>query len=456
MRLSKVLYGIMLCIVILLTYFRAVGVVESNTKKVQNLAEIYAERIQNVIQDVETNIKHLEGFFKLKHYYFSQQDFEEISSFLFKKEYFILMSYQPSGIIRYVYPSEPFQGYIGVNLLEDESTKGEALYAKDSGNTVFVGPTKVMDYEGIIARRPIMVEREDMSYFWGFLTIAFDAKKLLTDVVEVEALDNFDYGYSIDTLYRGKFVTTLQSKEFDSEKAYKYEFTVGEQTWALHLYYKKLFYELYTSVAFFFVLYFIIVTCIYLLIRKYESKSLHSEKLSYTDALTKVYNRKMAEEYMELHKDDIENGFTIFYIDLNDFKPVNDTHGHEVGDQLLIAFVERTKHKFKQDTKVIRMGGDEFAIIINESLNEAALNSVITRIDTLSKDPFYLNGLRVQISSSIGYAEYPKNGTTMTELLVLADERMYAWKKRVKAERVAQQEATQQEAAQQSEVPQSA
>ncbi len=435
MRISKVLYGIMLALVLVLTYFRAQELQEENLRKVKNLAAIYAERIQNIVQGVETDIKHLEGMFQLYGDGITKKQFEDVSNIIFEESYFLVISYQPDGVVRYVYPPKPYQWFVGLNLLEHDDTKGDALYAKNSGRTIFVGPTKIINYEGIIARRPVMTEENGRKKFWGFVTIGFDVKKLLTNVIEIEALENFNLEYGVDTLYRGRYIPTLRSAGFEQEKAHKQIFTVGDQTWIFYLYDYKASNALFTQVSYFFIISFILCTGVFVIINRYEMKHHTAKKLTYMDALTKAYNRKMVDEYLEQHEGDIANGFTLFYLDLNDFKPVNDIHGHEAGDKLLIAFVERMRHNFKQGTPIVRMGGDEFALIMNTTLSEIALTSVIKRIDSLSKEKFNLDGLLVQISSSIGYAQYPQDGETMADILAKADEKMYAWKKAFKSER---------------------
>ncbi len=435
MKFSRILYCCMFLLTLLFTYFKAQDLFDESERKVTSLSKGYAERIQAVVHQVIGDAQKLEKIFKLYGDNITKKEFEDVAAIIFNDSYFLVISYQPDGIVKYVYPPEPYQWYVGMNLLERDDTKVDALYAKNSGRTVFSGPVKIVDYEGIIARRPVLTEVDNRQVFWGFVTIGFDSKKFLTNIIEVQTLTNFNYEYAIETVYQGKHIPVLKSTNFEKEKATKRVLTVGDQTWLFYLYDKNASKNFLITILFYFFIYFSMSTAIYVILRKYEIKSQNAKKMSYIDALTKAYNRKIVDEYMEHFENEIQKGFSLFYIDLNDFKPVNDIHGHEVGDRLLIAYVERVKHKFKQSTIVVRMGGDEFAIILNENLNEKAIASVTQRIEVLSKDVFTINGIAIHISASIGHAQYPADGDNITEILAKADEKMYAWKRRVKAER---------------------
>ncbi len=441
MKFSKLLYCGMMVLSIVFTSFKAQEFKNNIERRTKNTAETYAARIQNTVQHVITDTHNLERFFKLYGDDITKKEFEDIASIIFNDSYFLVISYQPAAVVKYVYPPEPFRWYVGANLLEQKDTQVDATYAKNSGRTVFSGPLKILDYEGVIARRPVMTEKDGKQTFWGFVTIAFDAKKLLTNVIEIQSLSNFNYEYGMDIVFQNKHIPVLRSNNFEKEKSTKRIFTLGDETWVFYLYDKDMHKNMLITIFSFFILYMTMSTVVYIIINKYEQKHSNARKMTYIDTLTKAHNRKIVDEYMDIHEDSLEKGFTLFYIDLNDFKPVNDVYGHEAGDKLLIAYVERVKHKFKQSTIVVRMGGDEFAIIINEALNEAALASVVNRIETLSKDSFNINGITIHISASIGYAQYPKDGQSMVEILAVADKEMYAWKKRVKDERKKEQDS---------------
>ncbi len=437
MRYSKKMLIIMLICCVVLTYFRAHTFLENKSKKEQDLASLYAERIQNVVHDIVDDGRALQEMFRLFNGKLSEERFEEVARIVFKSRYYKFISYQPDGIVQYTYPREAFEWTLGMDILEEEATRIDATYAKNSGRTILTGPYYTGKYEAIVARRPVFEFVEEKRAFWGFISLGFDVKGLLRDVVEINALTNFNYEYGIFTIHKGKYIEIMQSENFEKREDSKRVFTVGDQTWSFYLYDDGKMKELLNVIISYMFMYSILATMVYFVVKTFEHKNINARKMSYIDPLTKAYNRKMIDEYLEQHPQTKDGGFTVFYLDLNDFKPVNDVYGHEMGDKLLIAFVERMRHNFKADTIVARMGGDEFVLILHEKVDLLALKGIIQRIEKLSQRKFYLDGVDISISSSIGYGQYPQDGRSMEEILSKADERMYEWKRRLKASRAA-------------------
>ncbi len=425
----------MLLLSMVFAYFRAQSFLQEQTQKEQELASLYTERIQRVVHEIVNDGHVVQEVLELFPHSLTEKRFEEIARIVFKSQYYIFISYQPKGIVQYIYPQEAFGWIRGTDILEDEHTREDALYAKNSGRTVLTGPYRNGNLEAIVLRRPVYEFVNDKQLFWGFISVGFDVKKLLRDVIEIDSLTNFNYKFGLYTFYKGNRIEILQSENFERREENKMVFTVGDQVWTLYLYDAGRNKALMLTLMIFLIVYFAVSTCMYLALNWFEGRYLHSKKMNYTDALTQAHNRKMVDEYME--QNPTIKDFTLFYLDLNDFKPVNDIHGHEAGDKLLKAFVERVRHNFTAGTLVARMGGDEFVIVLEGDFQEQAREGIIQRIENLSKRPFNLDGLIVNISSSIGFAQYPHEGATIEELLNKADERMYAWKKRIKAERAA-------------------
>ncbi|HEV8689211.1 MAG TPA: sensor domain-containing diguanylate cyclase [Ideonella sp.] len=115
---------------------------------------------------------------------------------------------------------------------------------------------------------------------------------------------------------------------------------------------------------------------------------------------------------------------TVLFIDLDDFKPVNDMHGHAVGDELLRVVATRLRAGVRQSDTVARFGGDEFALLLEELAPRDALGIANELIRRLSR-PYGIQHLRLQLSACIGVAGYPDNGTTAEALLEAADAAMY-------------------------------
>lgn len=146
------------------------------------------------------------------------------------------------------------------------------------------------------------------------------------------------------------------------------------------------------------------------------------------DLLTKLPNRQLFSDRLE-HEIKIAHrtnrSLALLFIDIDHFKQVNDTLGHDIGDLLLIKATERISVSVRESDTVARMGGDEFTAILPQiDSPEDAYRVVRTIIEKLAQ-PFDLNGNMVTISASIGLAIYPKDAMEGKELLQSADKAMY-------------------------------
>jgi diguanylate cyclase (GGDEF)-like protein len=118
----------------------------------------------------------------------------------------------------------------------------------------------------------------------------------------------------------------------------------------------------------------------------------------------------------------------VLFIDLDGFKAVNDTFGHETGDQLLQQVAARMTDCVRESDTVARVGGDEFLIIQTGILNTAAIDAVAKKLLRLLSESYVINQQVINVSASIGVALCPDHGTDMGELVRLADTAMYAIK----------------------------
>lgn len=142
-----------------------------------------------------------------------------------------------------------------------------------------------------------------------------------------------------------------------------------------------------------------------------------------TDSLTHLFNRDyfytIAEKRMQT-----EDSFSIIYGDLDRFKVINDLHGHQMGDQVLKVLAKRLSRDIDIKADLFRVGGDEFAIII-EAIDEAAIESTIKDIQTIIAKPVLVGDYEFVLDISIGVARYPQDGHLITDLVRHADIAMY-------------------------------
>lgn len=153
----------------------------------------------------------------------------------------------------------------------------------------------------------------------------------------------------------------------------------------------------------------------------------YRRKVAMSDALTGLANRA---GFMTAIKGAAYEAevYSLLFIDLNKFKPVNDTHGHDAGDAILKGVAERLTALFPKRALTTRLGGDEFAILLLDNTKEQALKHVASIKESLAQ-PFNFKGTEIVIGGSVGIASYPEDGTDPEALLKLADEGMYEEKK---------------------------
>jgi len=150
------------------------------------------------------------------------------------------------------------------------------------------------------------------------------------------------------------------------------------------------------------------------------------------DPLTNVQNRFSLERCLEnaiLDARQSSRVFGLLYMDLNDFKQVNDIYGHRTGDLYLQQVAERLKHRLRPGDLLARLGGDEFAVLIQEVRNRADAEEVAQRLEGCFDEPFICKDVVLQGSASIGIAMYPADSTASDSLFSAADASMYLAKK---------------------------
>jgi diguanylate cyclase (GGDEF)-like protein len=150
--------------------------------------------------------------------------------------------------------------------------------------------------------------------------------------------------------------------------------------------------------------------------------------LAHYDGLTSLPNRFLFKEFLDLALRNARRHrkkFAVFFLDLDKFKDINDTFGHEAGDHVLKETAQRLRGCLRQTDKIARMGGDEFYILI-EDLNDGQYAADVARklLEEASR-PLYIGDQQRQLSVSIGIGIYPDDGKNGQTLLKNADSAMY-------------------------------
>ena len=158
-------------------------------------------------------------------------------------------------------------------------------------------------------------------------------------------------------------------------------------------------------------------------------------RMAYFDALTDLPNRQLFQDRLNqaiAHAQRYEQKVALMFIDLDDFKLVNDTRGHDMGDLLLQSVARRLECCLRKSDTVARIGGDEFTCILPNIEKKEDLNIVAKKIIRALTTPFELKGHMVQISGSVGASLFPDDTEDFDKLIKNADVAMYHAKKRGK------------------------
>jgi diguanylate cyclase (GGDEF)-like protein len=149
------------------------------------------------------------------------------------------------------------------------------------------------------------------------------------------------------------------------------------------------------------------------------------------DLLTDVYNRFSLHKRLDvLIQEAGPTGiFGLIYLDLDKFKPINDTFGHQVGDAYLQGIAMRMNSRLLGGDMLARLGGDEFAALVSLPRGRSDLEKIVARLTRCFDAPFLIEGHVIQCSASVGVALYPEDGTTRAALLNAADAAMYEVKR---------------------------
>ncbi|WP_026521110.1 sensor domain-containing diguanylate cyclase [Butyrivibrio sp. VCB2001] len=345
----------------------------------------------------------------------------------------------PGGIVSYKYPLEG-----GIAEREDLFSDGVdgiyADYSKMSGLGIIMAPVTLSDGSyGIILRRPIYLGEVSEENFWGFASVKLNLSSFLSDV-NIRALVDGGYEYKLlgDNPITGenRMIMEYSEKELASPVSSMIN-TVGGSYWTLLISPTSSWMNLYEIIGALAIAVVISVLAA-LAAAAYVSMKAYSkelEVLSYRDALTNINNNRSYQEHMEeLSKKKLPYG--LIFMDLNDFKQVNDTYGHEAGDTLLNIVAKRLQNSIREKDKAFRIGGDEFVVVIHGTHDKQFYEGVIERMrHNVARDVTLNNGIILKVSISAGFARCPEDGAKFEDVVKKADDAMYHNKRAFKAQR---------------------
>ena len=155
------------------------------------------------------------------------------------------------------------------------------------------------------------------------------------------------------------------------------------------------------------------------------------ERIAHYDVLTNLPNRTLLSDRIQqaiLQSDRHKQSLAVAYLDLDNFKVINDTHGHKIGDELLISISQQMREALREGDTLARIGGDEFIALLVDTSEQAGYESVLNRLLQAAATPVIIEGIKLQTSASIGVTLYPQDNSSADILIRHADQAMYVAK----------------------------
>lgn len=167
------------------------------------------------------------------------------------------------------------------------------------------------------------------------------------------------------------------------------------------------------------------------LVRELHAALTRLRTLASHDTLTGLPNRQA---FYDTFQETIANAkrdrtsFAVIFVDLDDFKPINDTLGHAVGDEMLKMVAKRLRDHIRHTDHVARIGGDEFVLLMPQIV-KSAIPAIADQVIRAVAQPYYIDGKSVTLTTSLGIATYPEDGDSVDALVASADTAMYKSKR---------------------------
>lgn len=348
----------------------------------------------------------------------------------------------PNGVIHKIHPLAGNEKAIGHNLLQDDKRRKEAHQAIQERKLTLAGPFEtIQGGVAVIGRNPIFLNDNGEEKFWGFAS-AFIYLDDLLDVTDLAELETKGYNYELSRTHpdSGKWEVFAQSKKPLSNINVTYPINVPNSNWKLTL--SRPLPERPLNVTEGLAVSMLIAAVLSLLVtyilREPErlravvnEKTAQLNELAFYDVLTGLMNRRLFMEQLELEFKNIQRSdrkAALMYLDLDDFKKINDSLGHNAGDQLLVGVAKRLKANVRDSDIIGRLGGDEYAILLRNINEVEDCQQIADKMIRDVSSEMVITGTPVNVGLSIGITVFPDDSTSVQEILKHADLALYASK----------------------------
>ncbi|MDW6094654.1 diguanylate cyclase [Vibrio rhizosphaerae] len=365
------------------------------------------------------------------------ESWEKVSQRIMEQgKYIRSLSLAPNDIIEYVYPLEEDNNVAGLDFRTIPEQWATVKQAHELKEIFIAGPiTRGEGEQVIIARCPVFLDPPYNQFYWGVISVDIDIDSLLQSLEVDKVLPGYDIAI------RGKDSSGEQGPVFWGQPdVFKHAFAqemiyFPHGSWSIAIAEQDNV-NILDQVPWFqtnivrvigYLLLICLIASFLVIYRLYDKSS----RLSLYDELTHLPNRRYfmneLNRYFEREKRAKQPiGFALLCIDVNKFKTINDTYGHNVGDLVLVECARRIENAIRDNDCAARIGGDEFLVLLKGGEKGEDLRKIMDRVrHAVSVTPVICGELAIQVGISVGYTCYRPEMQSVNEMIHHADNEMY-------------------------------
>jgi diguanylate cyclase len=410
-----------------------IGARMSQVERVRVLLE--ASTVRSTLESSVNIRAHLErglvAFFESKPDITEREFTSYVSALILDDKTVLNMAILEGTTIKFVYPYERNKSAIGRDLLLVPEQAPSIIEVMQARHPVVSGPfTLVQGGVGLTSRMSIYPKISGIAKYWGQASVVFDSDELFRQSGMIDH-PSLHFLLRSEDRVSGKLRTIFGDPAILADHPVDLQVNLPGTAWVISavpiegwraMGWTSILISMAGAVMSGFAGFMI-----YSLIHTREAL----KEMAYHDQLTDLPNRtlfwdRLGVELSRAERD--ERGACVCMIDLDDFKLINDNHGHEAGDKLLVAIAGRLEAATRKSDTVARIGGDEFAVIAAIE-GDTGVEEVRERLQSCFSEPFDLGVTISNTKASIGTARYPVDGVDAETLLAVADTRMYQIKR---------------------------
>ncbi|MBR0568049.1 diguanylate cyclase [Azoarcus sp. L1K30] len=353
----------------------------------------------------------------------------------------------PDNVIAMVYPLAGNEAAVGLDLLNHPIQGAMTRRMLETGHPVLAGPVELVQGGlALIHRVPIFLTPPGgaprSGRYWGLMSTPINFDRLLADAGLLDPDLHLALALrGVDGAGRDGAVFWGRADLFDRADAVQLEVRVLDGSWVLAAvplnppagatevrWWSRVVGVLCAVFA------LLLSWHMYRTARQLESTEQQVRHLALHDSLTGLANRVLLEgRFRQAVESARREGhkLALLYLDLDDFKPINDQYGHEAGDHALRTIAGRMEGLMRQSDTVARVGGDEFVILLNKVSSLEDAFTVGNKLAAALAEPLQVDGHGFELGASIGVAVFPDHAAALYDLMRLADQAMYRVKGRV-------------------------